>query len=850
MPLTRIRQTAIGNDSITSAKLAHDLDLDGDFVRVPHGTTAQRPSSPVNGYLRYNTDFERLEQYADGQWQSIDTPPSITSLSYPSPVTAANPAGGETITLTGSNFQSGATVTVGGTSSPTVSVVSSTSITFVTPAKTAGDYDVKVTNGNGLSATLTNGLTVNGVPSFTTAANLGNIAGSTTISNLTIVAAETDGGTVSYSISTPASPDFVSINSGTGVLSGTTPAPQNANTAYNFTVTATDDENQTNTRTYTLTVLGLHYNYNIPTSLSFTAAEAQRIVLDKSGGTDGDRKTWTLSMWVKRSSLTDGIIWSHGGNSSGEGFLRIKANGALNIVNDGITNGVDGTIPLSDTNSWYHIVWATDSRSSANGGPATADGRTRIWINGYETTNAEQGSPSNTVDGAGYIGYYSGGMDVCFGDRERAFQQSGNSPIPFDGEIAEVHFVEGQQLTAATFGQTRNGYWVPKEVTGITYGTNGYYLPLREDTDVELFNTGVYKGVGGSTSTTPLRIGNLGFEPGWVFMTSTTTARNINVHDVVRGNTKYIALNSNAIENTSDGAVMETGEDYFTVGTAGGYNTDGEIYHYYAFNTPNTTQSLSTGDINSTVSANSTYGLSVVKYQGNGSTGQRVPHGLSSAPTVIWIKNLTTTYNWDVFFDGVTGTDERLSLSNINAVVTTQTGMWGTHDSSHIVVGGSSYNNNNTSDYIAYCMHSVANYSAFGTYSGNTSTLPSLNLGFRPALVIIKSHNTGSRDWLMYSSPGNGYTGDTPTYAVPILGSQTTYGGSYNEIQFTANGFDITGSSSPNFNGNGEEYIYMAWADTSAYRFFKDDTSNNNDFIGRSGLGSYQLRNDTPTGNY
>ena len=41
MPLTRIRQTAIGNDSITSPKLAHDLDLDGDFVRVPHGTTAQ-----------------------------------------------------------------------------------------------------------------------------------------------------------------------------------------------------------------------------------------------------------------------------------------------------------------------------------------------------------------------------------------------------------------------------------------------------------------------------------------------------------------------------------------------------------------------------------------------------------------------------------------------------------------------------------------------------------------------------------------------------------------------------------------------------------------------------------------
>ena len=49
MPLTRIKQTAIGADSITSPKLAHDLDFDGQFIRVPHGTTAERPGSAVGG---------------------------------------------------------------------------------------------------------------------------------------------------------------------------------------------------------------------------------------------------------------------------------------------------------------------------------------------------------------------------------------------------------------------------------------------------------------------------------------------------------------------------------------------------------------------------------------------------------------------------------------------------------------------------------------------------------------------------------------------------------------------------------------------------------------------------------
>ena len=97
----------------------------------------------------------------------------------PAVATAANatdPAGAETITLNGSNFQTGATVTVGGTSATSVTVVSTTSITFVTPAKTAGDYDVVVTNANGLAATKTNGISYNGIPAFTTAAgNVGSI---------------------------------------------------------------------------------------------------------------------------------------------------------------------------------------------------------------------------------------------------------------------------------------------------------------------------------------------------------------------------------------------------------------------------------------------------------------------------------------------------------------------------------------------------------------------------------------------------------------------------------------------------------------------------------------------------
>jgi len=40
-------------------------------VLMPKGTTAQRPTSPNNGHVRYNTDDEQLEAYQNGAWREI-----------------------------------------------------------------------------------------------------------------------------------------------------------------------------------------------------------------------------------------------------------------------------------------------------------------------------------------------------------------------------------------------------------------------------------------------------------------------------------------------------------------------------------------------------------------------------------------------------------------------------------------------------------------------------------------------------------------------------------------------------------------------------------------------------------
>jgi len=81
--------------------------------------------------------------------------PTVTAISP----TSGSTSGGTSVTITGTNFGSGATVSIGGTAATSVTVVSSTSITATTPAHTAGTVDVVVTNTDSQNGTLSNGFT-------------------------------------------------------------------------------------------------------------------------------------------------------------------------------------------------------------------------------------------------------------------------------------------------------------------------------------------------------------------------------------------------------------------------------------------------------------------------------------------------------------------------------------------------------------------------------------------------------------------------------------------------------------------------------------------------------------------
>src|SRR5262249_2101921 len=81
--------------------------------------------------------------------------PTVTGVS---PTTGPT-AGGTPMTIAGTNFLSGATVSVGGTAATGGSVVDSSTITATTPAHAAGLVGVTVTNSDAQAATLANAFT-------------------------------------------------------------------------------------------------------------------------------------------------------------------------------------------------------------------------------------------------------------------------------------------------------------------------------------------------------------------------------------------------------------------------------------------------------------------------------------------------------------------------------------------------------------------------------------------------------------------------------------------------------------------------------------------------------------------
>lgn len=140
---------------------------------------------------------------------AIGVPPVATGPAAPT-VTSITPAsglapGGTTVTITGANFLTGATVTIGGTQATSVTIApgNSTTITAVTGPHAAGKVDVTITNRDGQTATLAASFTyVTPVPILSTPNILG-FGDSITMGETAYLALPPPAGLIGIRVTTP-----------------------------------------------------------------------------------------------------------------------------------------------------------------------------------------------------------------------------------------------------------------------------------------------------------------------------------------------------------------------------------------------------------------------------------------------------------------------------------------------------------------------------------------------------------------------------------------------------------------------------------------------------------------------
>ena len=180
--------------------------------------------------------------------------------------------------------------------------------------------------------------------------------------------------------------------------------------------------------------------------------------LTRTPASAGNRKTFTISFWLKRSDLN--YFYFSGGSGSGVYFDSSNRVEYFEY-SGGYIAQLTTNYQFKDLSSWYHVVITYNSTE------ATASDRIKIWINGVQQTSfAFSTYPSLNYDSLSF---------------NTTSAHTISYPNYLNGYLAHYHFIDGTAYDASAFGETdaTTGIWKPKTAPSVTYGTNGFFLKFE-----------------------------------------------------------------------------------------------------------------------------------------------------------------------------------------------------------------------------------------------------------------------------------------------------------------------------------------------------------------------------------
>ena len=209
--------------------------------------------------------------------------------------------------------------------------------------------------------------------------------------------------------------------------------------------------------------------YNVANSLRFDDGSSDR--LRRTPSSAGNRRTFTFSTWVKRSALgsSNRTLICATVDDANKTMLRFTDSDQLRFVKfttSSVTNQLTTNAVFRDVSAWSHIVIAVDTTNS------TAGDRLRLYVNGSEITSfSAETQPSLNFD-----------YDINNTEEHNIGYGTDVSNHLFDGYMAETVLIDGQQLAPTSFGEFDEdspNIWKPIDVSGLTFGTNGFHLDFE-----------------------------------------------------------------------------------------------------------------------------------------------------------------------------------------------------------------------------------------------------------------------------------------------------------------------------------------------------------------------------------
>jgi len=189
--------------------------------------------------------------------------------------------------------------------------------------------------------------------------------------------------------------------------------------------------------------------------------------LYRDAPTAGNRKTFTLSLWLKRAAL--GHIPAGGDEylaGQGSNARYHFAGDTLRFQFESGSTELESSRVYRDPSAWYHIVLAVDTSQG------TAANRVKLYINGVQEAwnNTEYPSLNQESD-------WMNTNDLYIGTKW-ASNSAGDGDNDLSGYLSEVVLLDGTAASPTSFGEVDDdsGIWSPIDVSGLTFGSQGFYL--------------------------------------------------------------------------------------------------------------------------------------------------------------------------------------------------------------------------------------------------------------------------------------------------------------------------------------------------------------------------------------